>query len=89
MKLGKRLKKRALGVSQKAMEKLFADEGRAQKLAEAIGAVQRGKKAIDDTQQAVLHQLNFATRDDFKALGKQLGDLRRRVKALGTKLSAR
>jgi hypothetical protein len=82
-----KLKKQALGLSQKAMERLFADEGRAQKIAEAIGTVQRGKQALDSTQRVVMHQLNFATRGDFKELGKQLGGLRRRLKALDEKLT--
>jgi hypothetical protein len=82
-----KLKKQALGLSQKAMEKLFADEKRAQKVAEVIGTVQRGKQAFDSTQRVVLHQLSFATKADFKDLGKQLGGLRRRVKALDEKLS--
>lgn len=88
MGIRSKLKKQAMGLSQKAMEKLFADEGRAQKIAEAIGTVQRGKKAFDTTQAVVMHQLNFATKSDFKDLGKQLGGLRRRVKALDEKLSA-
>lgn len=88
MSIRKTLKKQAMGLSQKAMEKLFADEGRAQKIAEAIGTVQRGKQAFDSTQRVVMHQLNFATKADFKDLGKQLSSLRKRVKRLDEKLSA-
>ncbi|MBL8954596.1 MAG: hypothetical protein JNK82_27705 [Myxococcaceae bacterium] len=82
-----KLKSEAMGLSQKAMEKIFADEKRAAKVAEAIGAVQRGKAAFDKTQRAVMHQLNFASRTDFKELGKQLSGLKRRVKELESKLS--
>ena len=81
-----KIKNEAMGLSQKAMEKIFADEKRAQKVAEAIGAVQRGKAAFDATQRAVMHQLNFASRQDFKELGKQLSGLKRRVKELEAKL---
>lgn len=88
MSIRKALKKQAMGLSQKAMEKLFADEGRAQKIAEAIGTVQRGKQAFDSTQRVVMHQLNFATKADFKDLGKQLSSLRKRIKRLDEKLSA-
>lgn len=88
MGLRSELKQQAMKLSQKAMEKLFADEKRAQKVAEAIGAVQRGKQTIDQTQAVVMHQLNFATRGDFKALGKQLSALRRRIQALDEKLAA-
>lgn len=86
MGLGSRLKKRALGLSSKAVERFMSDDRRAQRLVEALGAVQRGKKLVDQGQAVLLHQLSFATRSDFKSLGKQLGSLRRRVQALETKL---
>jgi hypothetical protein len=82
------LKKRAMGLSQKAMERLFADESRATKIAEAMGAVQRGKENFDKTQSVVMHQFNFATRGDFKELGKKLSALRRRLRAMGEKVAA-
>lgn len=86
MGIANRLKKRALGLSQRAMERLFADEKRAMKIAEAIGAVQRGKQTLDQTQRVVMNQLNFATRADFKEIGKQLSGLKRRVKDLDQKI---
>ncbi len=86
MSLGKRLRKRAIGLSQQAMARLFADEGRAQKIAEAIGAVQRGKESLDKTQRLVMNQFNFATRQDFKDLGRSLSGLKRRVRDLEKKL---
>ena len=42
-----KLKKQALELSQKAMERLMADEKRARQMASALGSVQRGKKALD------------------------------------------
>lgn len=86
MGIGKRLKQGAMGFSQRAMERLFADEKRAGQIAGAIGALQRGKAALDSTQRVVLNQLNFATRADFKDLGKQLSGVRRRVRDLAEKL---
>lgn len=86
-KIQKAIEKEAMGLSQKAMEKLFADEGRAQKIAQAIGTVQRGKQAMDDTQRALMHSLSFATKADFKDLGKKLSALKRRVKNLEEMLS--
>jgi polyhydroxyalkanoate synthesis regulator phasin len=80
------LKNRAMGLSAKAMEKLFADEKRAAQIAQVIGTVQKGKAAIDRGQVAVMHQLNFASRADFKELGKQVSALRRRVRDLDEKL---
>jgi hypothetical protein len=88
MGLRKKLTQQALGLSAKAMERLFADEKRAAKIAEAIGAVQRGKAAVDKTQTVVMHQLNFATRADFKDLGRSISSLKKRIKSLDEKLSA-
>jgi len=86
MSLTGKLKQEAMGLSQKAMERLFADEKRAGQIASAIGAVQRGKAAFDQTQRELMHQLNFASRSDFKEIGKQLSGLKRRVKELNEKL---
>ena len=83
-----KLKAEAMGLSQKAMEKIFADEKRAARVAEVIGAVQRGKAAVDKTQRQIMNQLNFASRTDFKEIGKQLSALKRRVRDLETKLES-
>ena len=87
MGITEKIKAEAMGLSQKAMEKIFADEKRAQRVANVIGQVQRGKAAFDKTQRAVMHQLNFASRSDFKDLGKQLSALKRRVRELESKLN--
>ncbi len=80
------LKKQALGASQKAMEKLLADEKRAMAVAQALGSVQRGKQALDRGQEELMRALNFATRSDFKAVGKKLSGLKRRLRELDEKL---
>jgi hypothetical protein len=88
MGIGKELKKRALGMSAKAMEKLMADEKRAMQIANAIGTVQRGKQALDKGQEELLRALNFAPKSDFKAVGKQLSSLKRRLRELDEKLDS-
>lgn len=82
------LKKQALDVSGKAMEKLMADEKRAMAIATAIGRVQRGKQALDRGQEELMKALHFAPRGEFKALGKQLSGLKRRLRELEEKLDA-
>ena len=82
------LKKQAMGLSQKAMEKIFADEKRAEKVVAMMGKAQQAKKSVDSAQRAVMHQFNFATKQDFKELGKQLSSLRKRLKALDEKIGA-
>lgn len=86
MGIGKELKKRALGASAKAVEKLMADEKRAMQIASAIGKVQRGKQAIDKGQQDLMRALNFAPQGDYKAVGKKLSSLKRRLRELDEKL---
>jgi hypothetical protein len=81
------LKKRALELSQKAMERLLSDEKRAMKIASAIGSVQKGKQALDRSQDQLMHALSFATRSDYKAVGKQLSALKRRARELDEKLA--
>ncbi|WP_141618998.1 hypothetical protein [Myxococcus sp. AB036A] len=80
------LKKQALNVSGKAMEKLMADDRRAMAIANAIGKAQRGKQALDRGQEELMKALNFAPRSEFKALGKQLSGLKRRLRELDEKL---
>jgi hypothetical protein len=80
------LKKQALGVSRKAVEKLMADEKRAMALAQALGSVQRGKQALDRGQEGLMRVLNFAPRSDFKAVGRKLSGLKRRLRELDEKL---
>lgn len=86
MGIADELKKQALGMSSKAMEKLMADEKRALKIAAAVGNVQKGKQALDKGQEELLRALNFAPKGDFKALGKKLAGLKRRVRELDEKL---
>jgi hypothetical protein len=80
------LKKQALGVSRKAVEKLMADEKRAMTVAQALGSVQRGKQALDKGQEELMRALNFAPKSDFKAVGKKLSALKRRLRELDEKL---
>ncbi|MCP3060184.1 hypothetical protein ACN47A_21775 [Myxococcus fulvus] len=80
------LKKQALEVSSKAVEKLMADEKRAMAIANAIGKVQRGKQALDRGQEELLKAFHFAPKSEFKAVGKQLSGLKRRLRELEEKL---
>jgi len=88
MGFASRLKQQAMGISAKAMERLFADEKRAAKVVEVLGRAQQAKKSMDQTQRVVLHQLNFATRQDFKDLGRQLSGLKKRLRSLDEKLAS-
>jgi hypothetical protein len=86
MGLRSELKKRALSFSQKAVERLMADEKRAMQLANAIGTVQKGKQALEKGQDDLLRTLNVAAKGDLKALGKRFSSLKRRLRELDEKL---
>jgi len=87
MGLRSALGKKALGLSQRALERLLSDEGRAQQVAEAVGVVQGAKARLDATQRTVMTQLSLATRGDFRDLGRSVSGLRKRVQRLEQRLS--
>jgi hypothetical protein len=76
------LRAKALGLSQKAFERLMSDEQRAQWVAQAVGRVQRGKKALDRGQEELMRALQLAVKSDFGKVGKQLSSLKRRTREL-------
>ena len=88
MGMRKKLRKHAFDLSRRTMEFLQADEKRAQAVAQALGTVQRGKRALDRSQDEVMHALQVASKSDFKALGKTLSGLKRRARELDERLSA-
>ena len=82
----KTLRERAAELGIKAMGKLFEDPRRAEAIGAAIGGLQRAKQAIDEAQEKALRAAGLVTREDFKAAGKRLSHLKRRVKDLAEEL---
>jgi hypothetical protein len=80
------LKGRALDLTGKAVGKLLEDPGRAEKVAAAVGAVQRGKQRVDKVQGQVANAVGFASAGDYKDLQKRISAARRKAKALLEKL---
>jgi hypothetical protein len=87
MGMRKKLKDQAFDLSRRTMERLLANEKRAVAVAGALGTVQRGKRAIDRGQEEVLRALQFASKSEFKALGRALSGLKRRARELDERLS--
>ena len=54
--------------------------------AQALGRVQRGKKALDRGGEELLRAFQVAVRSDFGAVSKQLSSLKRRSRELEEKL---
>ena len=86
MGFAEELRKQAMSLSQRAIEKLMADENRAMRIAGAIGKVQRGREAWTRGQDELMRTLSFAPKSDFKALGKKLSSLKRRIRELEEKI---
>ena len=80
------LKHRTVGIVGKAIERVLADEKRAAKVARAVGAVQKGKEAIDRAQENLLKNLGVATCSDYREVGKRVSSLKRRVRHMAEKL---
>ncbi len=80
------LKSKTVGMLGKAVEKVLADERRAAKVAHAVGAMQKGKEALDRAQENLLKNLGIASRTDYKEVGKRVSALKRRVRHLAEKV---
>jgi hypothetical protein len=80
------LRERATNLGMKAVGKLFEDPKRAEAIASAIGSLQKAKAAIDDAQRKAMQAAGLVTREDFKAAGKRLSHLKRRMKELTEEL---
>ncbi len=80
------LKRQAMSVSQRAIEKLMADEKRAMRIAGALGKFQRGREAWTRGQDELMRTFSVAPKSDFKAVGKKLSSLKRRIRELEEKL---
>ena len=88
MGIREKLRDQAFDISRRAMERLLADEKRAQAVAGALGTVQRGKRALDRGQDEVMRALQLAPKSELKALGKALSGLKRRARELDERLTA-
>ncbi len=80
------LTSRAMGYLTQSLERVLTDEKRAAKVAKAVGAVQKGRERLDRAQKSLLKAMNFATRADFKDVGKRISAIKRRVRHLAERL---
>lgn len=76
------LRRQALGMAQRLLE----DERYARRLARAVGAVQRGRQALERGQEALLQSLQLTSRGDLQEVGRRLAGLKRRLRALEARL---
>ena len=88
MRVGSRIRKRALKLGTRAFGALMADEKRAQRVASALGAAQRGREAFDKAQGQLLHTLGFAAKEDYQELVRTIGELSARIDGIAQKVEA-
>jgi hypothetical protein len=81
-----RLTSRAMGYLSKTLERMLTDEKRAARVAKAVGAYQKGRERLDRAQDNLLRAMNFATRADYRDVGKRISALKRRVRHLAEHL---
>jgi hypothetical protein len=82
------VKGRAFDAVGKAVERVLSDEQRAAKVARAVGAVQKGREAIDKAQEDLMRAMGFASKSDYKAVGKKIATLKRRVRHLAERVES-
>jgi hypothetical protein len=86
MSVVKSLRSKGMAIAGQAMEKLFADQRRAEQIGELLGMIQKSRKAIDDAQEAALKGLGIVSSGDLKAANKRLAGLRKSARQLDEKL---
>lgn len=79
------LRTRALKAVNDVVERVLSDEKRAAKVAKAVGAVQKSREAFDRAQEDLMHAVGFASKSDYKEVGKRIAALKRRVRHLAEK----
>ena len=84
--MGKTLRERATELGMRVAAKVFEDPKRAEAIASAVGGLQRAKAALDEAQEKALRAAGLVTREDFKAAGKRLSQLKRRCAELADEL---
>ena len=80
------VKDKAAGLGMKVMNDIMNDPQKAQKLAKAMGAYQKGRESVRDSQEKLLHSVGLPTAGDVDALTSRISKVRRRIKALTTRL---
>ncbi len=83
----KNLRERLLGIANRGVEKLFADDRRAARVMSALGALQKARAQLEQGQQTALHAGQFATRTDFRKLSKRAAALTQRARSLERRLA--
>lgn len=77
-----RIREESMKFGMKAMSKLMEDPERAEKVISAVQKVQTGRAQLDETTAKLRNLADLPSREDFKAMGKRVGKMRREMRKL-------
>ena len=81
-----RLRERAVQLGMRLAAKVLEDPKRADAIASAFERLRQAKAAFDERQREVLRRAGLGTREDFRAAGKRLSQLKRQCTDLSDQL---
>lgn len=87
-KLTRKMRDEMLKLGMKGMSRLLEDPDRAQKVMTAVQKVQSGRESLDETTARIRNMANVPSREDFKAMGKRVGKLKREIRRLQGQLES-
>jgi hypothetical protein len=82
------LKSKAAKLGNQAAERVMKNEKAMAAILTTVLRVQAGKKSLDQLGDGLLHALGFAARGDYKALGKRISGLKKKIRETSAKLDA-
>lgn len=82
------LRSKVMRLGSKAVERMMQNDRAVAAVASTLGRAQRGKQALDKLQDGLLHSMGFAARGDYKALGKRVSAMKRKVRELCAQVDA-
>lgn len=75
------LKDRATRIGMQWLEGAMRDPEKAERLAKAMMAWQKGRESLKTAQREMLHTVGLPSQEDVAGLGRRLSQVRKRVKA--------
>jgi hypothetical protein len=82
------LTSRAGVLAEEALRRVFADEARAQRIAQVVTKVQEGQRVFGGLQERLWQAAGLASSGEIRSAGRRLAQLRRAARTLDEKLDA-
>jgi hypothetical protein len=73
----------------RAAEAMLRDPKGQEAVARAVGAAQRGKERLRQSQDRLLHAMGLAARPDYEELVKRLARVKRKIRDLSRRIEGR